>query len=118
MRSSYGEIKIADILMNYDIPFEEEYEFDDLITQHGVHLRFDFAVFDDSGNLDFLIEYQGKQHYEAIPKYGGKTGLRKQKYNDNRKRVYCNRHNIKLVCIPYWDEGKINYDYIFKSAGY
>lgn len=37
--------------------------------------RFDFAVFDDDGELDFLIEYQGRQHYEAVSKYGGKKGL-------------------------------------------
>ena len=24
---------------------------------------FDFAVFDDDGGIDFLIEYQGIQHY-------------------------------------------------------
>jgi hypothetical protein len=37
--------------------------------------RFDFAIFDDDGNLDFLIEYQGKQHYQAVSKFGGNRGL-------------------------------------------
>ena len=31
--------------------------------------------FDDDGYIDFIIEYQGKQHYEASPKFGGKKGL-------------------------------------------
>lgn len=37
--------------------------------------RFDFAIFDDDGEIDFLIEYQGKQHYEPSNKFGGKKGL-------------------------------------------
>ena len=31
MLSSSGEIKIHNILSDYGVPFEEEYEFDDLI---------------------------------------------------------------------------------------
>jgi len=39
------------------LPFVEEYTFSDLIASSGKPLRFDFAVFDDEGNLDFLIEF-------------------------------------------------------------
>ena len=81
-------------------------------------MRFDFAVFDDNGEIDFLIEYQGIQHYEPKSKFGGIAGLRKQQYNDMQKREYCKKHNIKLLLIPYWDEAKITYDYIMKAAGY
>lgn len=77
---------------------------------------FDFAVFDDIGELDFLIEYQGIQHYEAKSKFGGLSGLRKQQFNDMQKREYCKKHNITLVIIPYWDENCINYDYIINAA--
>lgn len=45
MLSSNGEIKIHNILTDYDIPFEEEYEFDDLISSSGRHLRFRFCDF-------------------------------------------------------------------------
>ncbi len=78
--------------------------------------RFDFAVFDDAGDLDFLIEYQGIQHYIARSKFGGASGLAKQKYNDNLKRQYCKKHNIKLIEIPYLDEEIMNYDYIIRRA--
>lgn len=61
MRASRGEIKIHEILEANDINFKEEYEFAGLKAPSGRPLRFDFAVFDDDGNLDFLIEYQGKQ---------------------------------------------------------
>lgn len=80
--------------------------------------RFDFCVFDDDGDIDFLIEFQGVQHYEAKSKFGGVSGLRKQQYNDMRKREYCKKHGIQLVIIPYWDEYRIDYDYIMRMAGY
>lgn len=118
MRASRGEIKIEEILLEAGLDFEEEYIFPDLISTSGRPLRFDFAVFDDAGDLDFLIEYQGIQHYEAKSKFGGYTGLYKQQYNDLRKREYCAKHGYTLVAIPYWDEAKINYDYIMRAAGY
>lgn len=116
MRASRGEIKIEEILTLAGIPFQEEYSFSDLVSSSGRPLRFDFAVFDDEGELDFLIEYNGIQHYEAKSKFGGSKGLFRQKYNDQQKRDYCKEHNIKLVTIPYWDEQFINYDYIMKAA--
>lgn len=112
MRASRGEIKIEDVLKQAGVNFQEEYIFNDLVSSSGRPLRFDFAVFDDDGNLEFLIEYQGVQHYEAKSKFGGYSGLRKQQFNDRQKREYCKKHNIILIEIPYIDEGFINYDYI------
>lgn len=118
MRASRGEIKIEEILKAAGLQFQEEYIFNDLLSNKGRPLRFDFCVFDDNGDIDFLIEYQGIQHYEAKSKFGGLSGLRKQQYNDMQKRVYCQKHDLTLVLIPYWDEGRLNYDYIMKAAGY
>ena len=78
MRASRGEIKIEEILQQAGLNFVEEYSFPDLVSTSGRPLRFDFAVFDDDGHIDFLIEYQGKQHYEASSKFGGKKGLYQQ----------------------------------------
>ena len=118
MRASRGEIKIEEILERANLPFTEEYIFPDLVSNNGRPLRFDFCVFDDNGDIDFLIEYQGIQHYEPKSKFGGIAGLRKQQYNDMKKREYCQKHDITLVIIPYWDEGRVNYDYIMTMAGY
>lgn len=118
MKASRGEIKIFQILQQSGMEFSEEYSFPDLVSNTGRPLRFDFAVFDDQHNIDFLIEFQGIQHYEAKEKFGGYTGLRKQQYNDMKKREYCKAHGIKLIIIPYWDEARITYDYIFTAAGY
>ena len=71
MRASRGEIKIEEILTEAGLNFKEEYSFPGLVSINGRALRFDFAVFDDNGELDFLIEFQGIQHYEAKSKFGG-----------------------------------------------
>lgn len=57
MRASRGEIKIEEILRTAGLAFSEEYSFPDLVSNTGHELRFDFAVFDDDGDIDFLIEY-------------------------------------------------------------
>ena len=122
MRASRGEIKIEEVLTNAGLVFEEEYSFPDLVSSSGRPLRFDFAVFDDNHDLDFLIEYQGIQHYEPKSKFGGYSGLRKQQYNDMKKREYCKKHGIILIEIPYTVEGQINYDFImnlyYANGGY
>lgn len=122
MRASRGEIKIEEVLLEAGLVFEEEYSFPDLVSTNGRPLRFDFAIFDDEYQLEFLIEYQGVQHYEPKSKFGGYSGLRKQQYNDMQKRIYCKKHNIILIEIPYTDEGRIDYDYImnlyYSKGGY
>ena len=116
MRASRGEIKIQEILDSAGLNYQMEYSFPDLVSKTGRELRFDFAVFDDDGELQFLIEYQGIQHYEAKNIFGGLEGLRSQQFYDMKKREYCQKHNIKLVIIPYWDEGRVNYDYIMHEG--
>jgi hypothetical protein len=118
MRASFGEIKIEEILKNYGMNFKMEYIFPDLRSPNGKPLRFDFAVFDDDGNIDFLIEYQGKQHYEPSSKFGGKKGFYQQQFNDNKKRRFCALHGFTLIEIPYTEENLISYEYIMERAGY
>ena len=48
------------------------------------------------------IEYQGKQHFESIPFFGGDKALEDRKYLDSIKLEKCNINNVKLI---YW-----NYD--------
>ena len=118
MRASRAEIKIEEILREAGLNFKMEYIFPDLRSENGRPLRFDFVIFDDDGLIDFIIEYQGRQHYEASSKFGGKRGLYQQQFNDNQKRRFCALHDFNLIEIPYTDENLISYDYIMKRAGY
>ena len=118
MRASRAEICIEEILKEAELNFKMEYSFEGLNSPNGRPLRFDFVVFDDDGKIDFIIEYQGKQHYEPSQKFGGKRGFYQQQYNDNQKRRFCALHGFKLIEIPYTEEGNISYDYIMSKAGY
>lgn len=118
MNASRGEITIREILEAADANFTMEQQFAGLVSTSGRPLKFDFCVFDDDGEIDFLIEYQGKQHYQPSAKYGGKKGFFQQQYNDNLKRRFCALNGYKLIEIPYTEEHLLSYDYIMKKAGY
>ena len=118
MRASRGEITIEEILREAQFNFTMEQTFVGLNSPNGKPLKFDFCVYDDDGNVDFLIEYQGKQHYEPSAKFGGKQGFYRQQFNDNKKRRFCELNGYKLIEIPYTDENLLSYDYIMEKAGY
>lgn len=118
MKASRGEIKIHEILEQSGLDFKEEYIFPGLNSPNGRPLRFDYVIFDDEENIDFIIEFQGKQHYQPSQKFGGKKGFYQQQYNDNSKRRFCALHGLKLIEIPYYEENLISYDYIMNKAGY
>ena len=118
MRASRAEIKIEEILEKAGLVFKMEYSFEHLNSPNGTPLRFDFVIFDDDGNIDFIIEYQGKQHYEPSNKFGGKRGFYQQQFNDNQKRRFCKLNGLNLIEIPYTEENLISYDYIMHKAGY
>lgn len=92
---SHGELKIRNLLTEYNIPFEVEKTFDDCINpKTGKKLRFDFFV-----NNKYLIEFNGKQHYEEAPNW--REPLADLQYRDSVKQKWANTHNIPLIIIPY-----------------
>ena len=104
MRASRGEITIEEILKEAGLNFKEEYQFPDLISSTGRPLRFDFAVFDDNDNLDFLIEYQGIQHYQPVNCFGGTDRFVIQQKHDKLKLEYAKNHGYNLIAIPYTED--------------
>lgn len=96
---SFGEQQIALILRENQIDFQKEISFDDLKGETN-YLYFDFGVYYNN-NLKYIIEYQGRQHYEPIEYFGGETRFQKQLQYDNKKQQYCKDHNIPLKIISY-----------------
>ena len=100
---SHGEIKIKELLLDNNLSFKQEHWFNDCKDTNP--LRFDFYV-----NDLYLIEFDGKQHFEPIDYFGGEKKLKSQQKKDNIKNKYCKNHNIPLIRIPYWYENKITID--------
>lgn len=116
-KKSAGEIKIMKILVDANISFKREYTFPDLIGDSGNRLRFDFGIFDDDDNLSYLIEYNGKQHYnqECFDQTNEQFTLL-QKY-DKMKKEYCKQKNIPLIILDYTQLTKITLkDLIYKEG--
>lgn len=95
---SYGEQLIGKYFQNNSYLFQKEYYFEDLKGQRGP-LRFDFAVFNENNELQYLIEFQGTQHFTYEEYFGDyKKFLLNQKY-DIDKEEYCKQHSIPLLKI-------------------
>ena len=97
--ASKGELLVKDVLIKKNIFFEEQKK---LIKNET--LSFDFYI----PNINLCIEFQGRQHYEAVDIFGGKEALRKQVLNDEKKRKFCKENNIKLIEIPYYEIDNID----------
>lgn len=59
-------------------------------------LPFDLLV-----NNQFIIEFDGKQHFTPVEHFGGKTQFDKQKKHDYIKTTYCIQNKIPLLRISY-----------------
>lgn len=91
---SHGEMKIKSLLEEYNIPFEQEKSFPDCVNPSTNRLlRFDFFV-----NNQYLIEFDGKQHYEQSPNWEPLEDIQRR---DRIKDTWCKEHNITLIRIPY-----------------
>lgn len=105
--SSY-ELKIFNFLRNHGIPFEFQYKFDDLRNENNVMLRYDFAIFDNAGNIILLVEYDGLQHDKYIKHFhkNKKTFFRQQR-NDFLKNEYTLKNSIPFLRIKHEESDNI-----------
>lgn len=103
---SLNEQNITDLLIENNIEFSTQYTFPDLKGVGGKKLRFDFAIFKNH-KLSHLIEYNGKQHYEKS-KGSWSNGFENLIKNDQLKKEYCEKNNIKLIVIPYFQKYSLN----------
>ena len=102
MRSS-GEYNIIQYFLLYNIKFEHEKRFDNLIGVGNRQLSYDFYL----PNRNLLIECQGQQHEKPIEIFGGEEQFAIQQEHDKRKREYAEKNGYKLLEIWYYDYDKI-----------
>jgi hypothetical protein len=98
-KKSKGEKLIYNYLKRKNILFEPQKSFDDCRGKKN-KLPFDFYI----SNYKIAIEYQGEQHFKPIKGWGGEKTFERIKYNDNIKKEYCNKNNIHLIEIPYYEK--------------
>ena len=93
--SSIGENFISLFLENRNIDFEQQKTFEGLKQKRK--LKVDFYI----DKFDLVIEYNGRQHYEAVGTFGGKKALFNTQRSDNLKRQYCIDNQINFEIIRY-----------------
>lgn len=90
---SLGEQRISELLRDAQIPFVKEEIFEPSGSSAGGSLRFDFYV-----DNKYVIEYDGKQHYQEG--WNGDT-LKEVQRRDTEKNTYCFNNGIPIIRIPY-----------------
>lgn len=93
---SKGESYILSLLKEQNILFKTEVTFDKLKGVGGGSVRFDFGVYNQNQDLQYLIEFDGEQHFI----YNGYSGPNLAA-NDALKNEWCKINNIPLIRIPY-----------------
>jgi very-short-patch-repair endonuclease len=109
-KSSKGENRVRNYLLNSNILIDEQKTFKDCRhPDSNRRLRFDFYL----PNINTIIEYDGIQHYKPHSFGSDRTtetqniNLLKVQIVDKIKNEYCIKNNIRLIRIPYWDFGNI-----------
>ena len=100
---SFGEIAVRKELVKRNIKYSTSYWFKGLyVTSPNHPLLFDFAIFDNDNNLQYLIEYQGIQHYQNTSGNNELMfGKQQREITDGIKKEYCKAHGIALYEIKY-----------------
>jgi hypothetical protein len=100
-RGSAGEFAIKGVLDTLAISYQREKRFDDCKNIRA--LPFDFYLAGQSA----MIEFDGRQHFEAVDYYGGISTLERTQKCDVIKNAYCLANNIHLLRIKYTDFKRI-----------
>ena len=109
----HGEILTEQYLKEKGFRFETQKSFDELRVKYG-NLSYDFYIEDRK----ILIEYQGRQHYMPVKKFGGEQSFELQKDRDKRKKIFAASYGYTLIEIPYTIKSKkAIYQYLDDALG-
>ena len=97
---SKGELKIAQLLIKNNIPFEKQKKFKNCVFDNSNYFaRFDFYI-----NNEYIIEYDGIQHFKYFDSqntWNTKKRMIDTQQKDHFKTKWCKQNNIPLIRIPY-----------------
>lgn len=104
---SLGQEKINTYLTTHKISFQSEYT--SKITGFVGMARYDFAVLNQDKQVQYLIEYHGRQHYEIAYSWNDSEELLLERQRkDKLKREWAKENHIPLYEIPYWEFDNID----------
>jgi len=105
-KESQGEQKIHQELINLGYKITKQKIFNGCYGFKGERycdlLKFDAYLKKENG-AEVCIEFDGVQHFEPIPFFGGEDGLKSRQERDRLKTEFCLNNGIELIRIPYWD---------------
>ena len=99
---SHLEADVLRLLRSQKILYEVEKAFDWLVYKGNMFLDFFLPEY------SVAIECQGEQHFRPCDYYGGQAAFKVTKHRDERKRVLCEEHGIKIL---YFSNLGIKYPY-------
>lgn len=101
---SRGELKIAQLLLKANIPFETQKTFESCRFPDTKALaKFDFYV-----NNKYLIEFDGIQHFDSRFGWNSEANFKNIQKRDKFKDEWCKKNNIPLIRIPYTKLNTLN----------
>ena len=116
---SKGQYEIQALLKKHNILYKKEFTFKNLKSKNNGYLRFDFAIFDKNDNLQYLIEFDGQQHFQQYNNdWFNHSSFQKIKQNDLLKNKYCKQNNIFLIRIPFYHLPVLKYLDLTKKSNY
>lgn len=93
--NSKGENKVKEILIKNNISFIQQKTFKNL--KDITLLKCDFYL----PNYNCIIEFNGRQHYEKVNKFGGEIGFMETKRRDELKKAFFKENKINYIEIHY-----------------
>lgn len=95
---SHGEVEVTNCLESLKLEYiYQHYIKNPYRESSNFCVDFLFKIKD----CTYIIEYNGRQHYEPVEKFGGEDQFLKQQQRDSDLRKYCAENNINLLEIRY-----------------
>jgi hypothetical protein len=107
---SFGEATISKLLQDNNILFEREKTFEDCYINKG-KAKFDFYV-----NNQYIIEFDGIQHFRSNSGWNTKEKVLTTQQSDKIKNQWCKNNNIPLIRIPYTHKDIILEDLLLETT--
>jgi hypothetical protein len=97
---SKGEMIINNWLQQHSFDFCSQYSFENCFLSSGRKPFFDFVIFKENEPY-LIIEYNGRQHYEATGGWNTKESVQDTQRRDREKLQWCEDNHYPVLIIKY-----------------